>query len=146
MGGKKEKHVPYADRVLWYSLIVGGVLVLLPAVPVVPWRVSRVDTNMGNRFVMDRYYTLFGLTNPFGKSVGWFEMKTKMMRKNQELGRPNPVSALVGTVGAELGAGGAAVGCIAWQACKDHVSARYIAYYNVAIGGMCSFLCLILGS
>merc|ERR1719326_1126508 len=81
---------------------------------------------------MDRWYTLFGATNQFGKTVNWFTLKKKVQSKSEEFGRPSPVNALVGTVTSSLGAGGAASGCAIWQACKEHVAARYATYSNVA--------------
>jgi hypothetical protein len=146
MPSRKPEPVPFWDKFLWYASIIGGCLVLLSGVPMLPWRYAKTDTNVGNRFVMDRYYTLFGATNQFGKSVGWFSLKNKMKHKNQEFGKPSPVQALVGTVGSELGMGGAAMGCATWQACKDHVGARYGAYYNMAIGGCMAFAGLLIGS
>merc|ERR1719482_820223 len=127
-------------------MLLGGVCLVVSAVPVIPWRFSRSDTNVGNRFVMDRYYTLFGATDQMGKNVNWFTLKKKMQRKNEEFGRPSPVTALLGTVGGALGTGGAAMGCAMWQVCKDHVSARYMSYSTVAMCGMVSAACLVIGA
>jgi len=115
------------------------------AIPVFPWRYARTDTNVGNRFVVDRYYNLFSASNQFTKSTNWFTLKTKMQSKSNELGRASPLNALVGTVSTGLGAGGAAMGCAAWQACKEHVAQRYRAYTNVAYCGIFSAVCILVG-
>lgn len=140
------KKTSFSDSVLWYGALAGGVCMLLSAVPMVPWRYARTDTNIGNRFVMDRYYNLFGATDQFGKSLNWFTLKKKIQKKAEEFGRPSPVSALVGTVGREMGTGGAAIGCSVWQACKDHTNQRYVEYWKVAVCGITSFVSLLLGA
>lgn len=140
------KQASFSDKVLWYGTIFGGILVLLSAVPVVPWRYAKVDTNVGNRFCMERYYTLFGASDQMGKSVNWFTLKKKIQRKNEEFGRPSPVTAILGTIGGSMGTGGAALGCAMWQKCKDHVSARYMNYQTVAICGLCSFMALLFSA
>lgn len=143
---KKKEPVSRLDWWFWWLLVLAALLILVPALPVVPWRMSRMDTNLGNRFVMDRWYTLFGATDQFGKEVNWFALKHKIQKKSEEFGKPSPVSSLVGTVGQGLGTGGAAIGCSGWQACKDHVAQRYSIYSSVAIAAVCSFCCLLLSS
>jgi len=144
---KQHKTPPsIGDRWLWYLLVIGGVCVLISAIPAVPWRYSRTDTNVGNRFVMDRWYNLFGATNQFGKTVNWFTLEKKLQRKSQEFGKASPLTALVGTVGSGLGTGGAALGCATWQACKDHVNQRYLSYMTVARCGMACFAAILLGA
>jgi len=115
------------------------------AVPVFPWRYARTDTNVGNRFVVDRYYNLFSASNQFTKSTNWFTLKTKMKRKSEDLGRASPLNALVGTVSTGMGAGGAAMGCAAWQACKEHVAQRHRSYTNIAYCGMFSAVLILFG-
>lgn len=141
----KDKKPPFGDKVMKYGTMFAGLLILVSAVPMVPWRYARVDTNVGNRFCVDRMYTLFGAGDQFSKRVSWFSLKKKMQRKSEEFGRPSPLSALLGTVTGVLGAGGAAMGCGTWQACKDHVAARALQYNTIAIGGLASFLLLLLG-
>lgn len=115
------------------------------AIPVFPWRYARTDTNVGNRFVVDRYYNLFSASNQFTTSTNWFTLKTKMQRKSEDLGRASPLNALVGTVSTGLGAGGAAMGCAAWQACKEHVAQRYRSYTNIAYCGIISAVLILVG-
>lgn len=143
--GKDKNKTPFSERVMWYGAIFGGISLLGSAIPAVPWRYARVDTNVGNRFCVDRSYTLFGAGDQFGKRVGWFSIHKKMKRKAEEFGRPSPLTALLGTVTGVLGAGGAALGCGTWQICKDHVNARALAYNTVAISGLASFILLLLG-
>lgn len=143
---KEKARVTWGLFMMFWGVIAGGVFVLAGALPVMPWRMARVDTNVGNRFVMDRYYTLFGATNQFGKSTNWFTLKTKMQRKTEEFGRPSPLTALVGTIAGAMGAGGAAMGCPTWQACKDHVASRYLSYGTVGIVGMMSFAMLLISA
>lgn len=143
---QEKKKLTFGETVMWYCCLGGGLLSVAAAVPGVPWRFSRVDTNVGNRFVMERYYTLMGLTNNLGKSEGWFAMRKKMQRKTEEFGRPSPLTALLGTVSGEMGAGGAAMGCAMWQVCKEHVNARYMNYWSLATTGLVSMLMLIAGA
>jgi len=141
----KEKK-PFIDKFLKYTLMICGFMFLCAAVPFMPWRFSRVDTNCGNRFVTDRYYTLFGASNQFGKSTNWFTLKKKLQRKTEEFGRPSPVTAIFGSITTGLGVGGAAMGCAMWQVCKDHTSIRYQSYSAVAMSGMFSFLALLIAT
>jgi hypothetical protein len=143
---KKEKKTLLSERILWWSVAIGSFFCVISAVPMVPWRYARVDTNIGDRFVMERHYTLFGATDNFGKRLGWFSLKTKIQRKSEEFGRPSPLSALLGTVTSAVGAGGAAVGCSMWQACKTHISERALAYSSIAISGIASFLLILIGA
>lgn len=142
----KEKKSVFSEKVVFFGSVFAGMLLLVSAVPAVPWRYARTDTNVGNRFCVDRSYTLFGAGDQFGKRVGWFSLKKKMQRKSEEFGRPSPVSALIGTIAGALGAGGAATGCGSWQACKDHVAARTLAYSSIAAAGLAAFLLLLFGA
>lgn len=141
----KEKKVTFADKCVFYGAVFGALCILIAAIPAVPWRYSRTDTNVGNRFCVDRAYTLFGAGDQFGKRVSWFSLKKKMQRKSEEMGRPSPLSALIGTVTSMVGAGGAAMGCGSWQQCKDHVAKRVTQYGSVSYGGLACFLLLLFG-
>jgi len=141
----KAEKVPKKDRVFWWLSIIAAVCYFACIVPVVPWRFAKVDTNMGNRFVMDRQYRLFSATDQFGKGIGWMTLKTKFKRKTDEFGRPSPLTALIGTASAMLGVGGAAMGCSTWQQCKDHVRSRYMGYNTVAITGIASAVMILIG-
>jgi len=143
---KKDKKIPFAEQVMWYCLNIGAFFTIVGAVPVIPWRYSKVDTNVGNRFVMERYYTLTGCSNNLGKSQGWFTLRKKLQRKTEEFGRPSPITAILGTVTQGMGTGGAAVGCAMWQKCKDHVNSRFMEYTTVAYTGLTSIIFMILGS
>merc|ERR1712046_545209 len=105
--------------------------VIAVAIPAMPWRYNRVDTNCGNRFVMERYYYLTGLTNNLGKTEGWMSIRRKIQRKTEEFGRPSPLVAIAGTVSQSIGFGGAATGCPMWMVCKEHTSARFTNYTTI---------------
>jgi len=138
---KKSKQWPFYEQVMWYCLIVGAFFTIVAVIPVIPWRYSRVDTNVGNRFVMERYYYITGPTNNLGKAEGWLSLRKKMQRKTEEFGRPSPLTALLGTVSAGVGVGGAATGCMMWDVCKNHVADRFIMYGSI---GYCGIFCIIL--
>merc|ERR1719265_3101578 len=95
---------------------------------------------------MERYYTLMGATNNLGKSEGWLTLRKKFQRKTEEFGRPSPVAALLGTAAQGLGAGGAAMGCMMWQVCKEHVNARFMSYSTLAYTGVVCVILFLLGA
>lgn len=132
MAKGKKVHITFWERAVWWCSVVGSVIIIAAAIPAMPWRYTRVDTNCGNRFVMERYYFLTGLTNNVGKTEGWMTMRRKMQRKTEEFGRPSPLTAIIGTVATSVGAGGAAAGCPMWMICKEHVNMRFTAYTTVA--------------
>lgn len=133
----KKQKVPFWEAVMWWCAVFGAVMTLISAIPsALPWRYARVDTNCGNRFVMERYYYMTGATNNIGKTEGWLNMRKKFQRKTEEFGRPSPLVALMGAVTSGIGAGGAAMGCAMWVVCKEHVSQRYMNYSSVAYTGM----------
>merc|ERR1712118_117816 len=90
--------------------MMAGVLALVPCLPVVPWRYTEIDTNLGARFVMERYYYIHGTTDYIGNSLSWSTLTKKTQRKVQEFGTPSAVTAVVGAVGQMAGAGGAIMG------------------------------------
>merc|ERR1740138_38636 len=130
MAKDKRGKRTFGESCIFYGAIFGAIFCFLAAIPFVPWRYARVDTNVGDRFVMERRYTLMGLSNNFGKSEGWLSMSKKMQRKVEEFGRPSPLTAIIGTVTTMIGVGGAAMGCATWTICKEHINVRYLSYYN----------------
>lgn len=131
---------------MWYVMNIGAFFAVACVIPVVPWRYARVDTNVGNRFVMERYYTLMGATNNLGKSEGWLTLRKKMQRKTEEFGKPSPVSALLGTAAQGLGVGGAAMGCMMWQVCKEHVNSRFMSYSTLGYTGITCMILILIGA
>lgn len=143
---KKHAKIPFAEKVFWYVMIIGALFALLSVVPALPWRYAKVDTNVGNRFVMERYYYLTGATNNLGKSEGWLSLRTKFQRKVEEYGKPSPITALLGTAGQALGTGGAAMGCMMWEICKNHVSVRFVSFGTVGYSAIASMILIIIGA
>jgi len=143
---KKSKQWPFYEQVMWYCIVVGSFFTLVAVIPVIPWRYSRVDTNVGNRFVMERYYYITGATNNLGKSQGWLSLRMKMQRKTEEFGRPSPLTALLGTVASGTGIGGAATGCMMWMVCKNHVAERFIMYGSIGYLGITCMVFTALGA
>merc|ERR1740122_21654 len=111
-----------------------------------PWRYKRADPSLGNRFVSDRYYTLFGASNQFGQIVSMFSLRVKVCRKFEAFNRPNPMVLAAGSLSAMVPVGGAAVGCIMWQTCKTHVGNRCIAYGALAVCGIFAFATILIGT
>jgi hypothetical protein len=146
MGKEKKAKIPFWENWMWWCLILGAVFAVGSIIPVIPWRYARVDTNMGNRFVMERYYSLFGASNNLGKTESWLSLRMKMKRKVEEFGRPSPMIAIMGTVTQSMGTGGAAMGCTMWMVCKEHVNARFMAYSTVGYGGIALLVLMILGA
>lgn len=142
---KKAKPKPASEQCMWYIVVFCGLLFLGSIVPVVPWRYAKMDAAMGNRFVMQRYYSLLGPTDAFGARTGWLTLGRKIQRKVEEFCRPNPMNMLMGTVTTMMGAGGAAMGCVSWEQCKTHIKSRYYQYQSVGIMGIVSMV-MILGS
>merc|ERR1719440_1316290 len=128
----KKVPIPFWERAMWWCSVIASVLIIASAVPAMPWRYSRVDTNCGNRYVMERYYFLSGATNNLGKTQGWMALRKKVQRKTEEYGRPSPLVAIAGVASQSLGAGGAAMGCPMWMVCKEHVNTRFMMYTTVA--------------
>merc|ERR1719440_1491972 len=135
----KKVKIPFWERAMWWLAMLGSLIIVAVAVPALPWRYSRVDTNCGNRFVMERYYFLTGVTNNLGKTQGWMSLRRKVQRKTEEFGRPSPLVAIAGVASQSLGAGGAAMGCPMWMVCKEHVNGRFMQYTTVAYS---SFACI----
>jgi len=131
---------------MWWCLNIGAFFCIVAAVPALPWRYSKVDTNVGNRFVMERYYNMMGCTNNMGKTEGWFAMRKKLQRKTEEFGRPSPITAIMGTVTQSMGTGGAAMGCAMWQKCKEHVNQRFMSYTTMAYTSLACMIFMALGS
>jgi hypothetical protein len=129
----------------WCS-ILGALLVVVAAVPALPWRYAKVDTNMGNRFVMERYYYMTGATNNLGKTEGWMSLKRKLQRKSEEFGKPSPLTAILGTVTSAVGVGGAAAGCPMWMVCKEHLNIRYTQFTTVAYASIAFLILDVLGA
>jgi len=146
MAKKKAGKRTFGEACIFYGAIFAGIFCFLSAIPFVPWRYSRVDTNVGDRFVMERRYTLMGLSNNFGKQEGWLSMSKKIQRKVEEFGRPSPLTAILGTVTTMGGIGGAAIGCAMWTICKEHINARYLQYYNCGSAGIAAMAMLVLGA
>jgi hypothetical protein len=143
---KKKGGRTFGESCIFYGAIFAAILSFGAAVPFVPWRYARVDTNMGDRFVMERRYTLMGLSNNFGKQEGWLSMSKKIQRKVEEFGRPSPLTAILGTVTTLGGVGGAAIGCAMWTICKEHINARYLQYYTCGSCGLAAIGMLVVGA
>lgn len=142
----KPKKMTWGEWFMFYFIIAAGVFLMIAAAPFTPWRAARVDTNVGNRFSMERYYYLVGATDQFGKTVTWFGLKTKMQRKVEEYGRPSPLTALMGAAGSMVGGAGPAMGCMMWEACKQHINTRYISYQMIAFEGLYSAIALLISA
>jgi hypothetical protein len=145
-GSHGKKKVPFWERAIQWLCFFGSILTILVAIPALPWRYAKVDTNMGNRFVMERYYYMTGATNNLGKTEGWMSLRRKVQRKSEEFGKPSPLVAIVGTVTQAVGAGGAAMGCPMWLVCKEHTSVRYSQYTTVAYCSIAFMVCTVLSA
>lgn len=143
---KKTKQKPMKEQVMWYLVLFCSILFLLCLVPSVPWRKANMDPAMGNRFVMERYYSLMGATDAFGSRIQWLSLSKKIQRKVEEFSRPNPLNMLVGTVATMAGAGGAATGCSSWEQCKNHIRYRYTQYQTIGIVAIMSMISLLFAA
>lgn len=146
MAKSKKGKKTFGESCIFYGAIFGAIMCFGSAVPFIPWRYARVDTNVGDRFVMERRYTLMGLSNNFGKQEGWLSMSKKIQRKVEEFGRPSPLTAILGTITTMGGIGGAAIGCAMWTICKEHINVRYLQYYNTGSCGIAAMAMLALGA
>jgi len=143
---KKTKIAPLSEHIMWYSVIACGLIFLGALAPVVPWRYAQMDASMGNRFIVQRSYSLIGPTDSYGARVGWLTLAHKMRQKVEELYRPSPTNALLGTVASLTGAGGASIGCVTWEQCKAHVKTRYYQYWNIGVVSCCSMGGLLISA
>jgi len=142
----KKKQAPLSEHIMWYTVIASGLIFLGAIAPVTPWRYAKMDAGMGNRFVMQRYYSLMGPTDSYGARVGWLTLASKIHRKVEEYYRPSPTNALLGTVTTMMGTGGAAMGCVSWEVCKAHIKSRYYQYYYVGILSICCMVGLAISA
>lgn len=135
-----------ADQCVWYTVVLATIIFVGVLAPPTPWRYAKMDAGMGNRFVMQRYYSLMGPTDAFGARQGWLTLSRKIERKVQEFCRPSPLTMLMGTASTMLGAGGAAMGCVSWEQCKTHVKARYYQYNTVGVVSICSMVGFLISA
>jgi len=131
---------------MWYLSLFCSLLFLVSLVPSVPWRYAQLDAAMGNRFSMQRYYSLMGATDSFGSRIQWLSLSKKIQRKVEEFTRPSPLNILVGTVSTLAGAGGAAAGCSTWEQCKNHIKFRYNSYYQIGIVSIMSMILILFAA
>lgn len=95
---------------------------------------------------MERYYSLMGPTDAFGSRVQWFSLAKKIQRKVEEFSRPSPLNSLLGTVTSMAGAGGASVGCAAWEQCKTHIRYRSTQYFQIGVVSMMSMILILFAA
>jgi len=138
---KEEAKNSTSSTVMNVFSVLGGMLLLGSVMPFVPWRYALANGNLGARFVSDRKYSLFTAGNNFGQGVSWLKLRRNMCMKMEEYVRPDPLKALAGIVSAKVGAGGALLGCIGWEACKSHVATRCYTYATIGILGIFCMLC-----
>lgn len=143
----------WKDWFFWYFSVFGSILVLISCAPPVPWRYAMASPSFGQRFIVDRTMGLFTVTNQYGQATAWFKMKSELCRKMEDMNRPNPLAvgasmaSMVLSSGSDGGmnSGGAVLGCSAWNACKEHVATRCMAYTHIALTGMVSGMLILLG-
>lgn len=142
----KKKGPTFGEKTIWYLSVLAALISVITAAPVVAWRKTPVITDIGDRFVMERKYSLMSATNNFGASVSWLTLAKNMQRKSTEFGTPNMVTALIGAASSAMGAGGAAGGCGTWQICKENVNARMTEYYKMGYLGIAVMIAQVISA
>ncbi|CAJ1359173.1 unnamed protein product [Effrenium voratum] len=134
MGKKSKEPKPLIDNVLIWLAVLSGVIGLVCLIPKVPYRYAEVFTGYHSRFAVARRYSLFGPTNRNGQVVSWYKMKRDVCLKLKEFQQGNPMlTAAVGIASTQSGVGGAAAGCLFWDACKIQMQVRCNEYATMSI-------------
>jgi len=143
---KPESNSPICDALVMWPSIIGALIVLVTLVPALPWRMMDLDQHMGSRFAVQRYVTLFTMSNNMQRGVTWLKLRKDTCRRMQEYAQPNPVGMLGGLVASKLHAGGSVVGCQQWMKCKTHVSTRCTVYTTIAITSLTAMALIAIGA
>jgi len=142
-----ESKSPICDALVMWPSILGALILLVTLVPAVPWRKMELDQYLGSRFAVQRYVSLFTISNNMQRGVTWLKLRKDMCRRVQEYAQPNPIGMLAGVVASQTKmAGGSLVGCQQWLKCKTHANARCSAYTTVAIVSLTALVMIAVGA
>lgn len=144
---KPESTSPICDALVMWPSVLGALIVLVTLVPALPWRKMALDQYLGSRFAVQRYVTLFTISNNMQRGVTWLKLRKDVCRKVQEYAQPNPVGMLAGVVASKTDmVGGSVVGCQQWMKCKNHASTRCAVYTTVAIVSLTTMALIAAGA
>eukprot|EP00419_Tripos_fusus_P000899 CAMPEP_0172674986 /NCGR_PEP_ID=MMETSP1074-20121228/13029_1 /TAXON_ID=2916 /ORGANISM="Ceratium fusus, Strain PA161109" /LENGTH=247 /DNA_ID=CAMNT_0013492431 /DNA_START=227 /DNA_END=970 /DNA_ORIENTATION=+ len=106
-----------------------------------------LDQYLGSRFAVQRYVTLFTISNNMQRGVSWLKLRKDVCRKVQEYAMPNPVGMIAGVVASQTNmVGGSAVGCQQWMKCKNHASTRCSVYTTISIVSLTAMALIAVGA
>jgi hypothetical protein len=168
--GKKAKEQSWSDWFFRWGMLLSGLVMIGASCPAVhthyAW-ISHYGQAFGQRFVVDRRFSMFGATNQMTQWTSWFKYKTLVCRRAEEYLRPNAAQVALSVAG-QLWAsqgdkvmglipgmpegakhatpGGAILGCAAWDLCKNHALDRCYQYTTLAYGGLSFFSLIVIGS
>jgi len=144
---KPESPSPICDALVMWPSVLGALIVLVTLVPAVPWRKMALDQYLGSRFSVQRYVTLFTMSNNMQRGVSWLKLRKDVCRKVQEYAQPNPVGMIAGVVASQTKmVGGSAVGCAQWMKCKNHAGTRCAVYTTIAITSLTAMALIAAGA
>lgn len=144
---KPESTSPICDALVMWPSVLGALIVLITLVPALPWRKMAVDQYLGSRFAVQRYVTLFTMSNHMQRGVTWLKLRKDMCRRVQEYAQPNPVGMVAGLVASKTNmVGGSAVGCQQWMKCKNHATTRCAVYTTIAIVSLTTMALIAAGA
>lgn len=170
MSKKKAKEQTWQDWVFRWGMLLSGLLLIAACCPAVQMHyawISHYGQSFGQRFIVDRRFSMFGATNHLTQWMSWFKYKTLVCRRAEEYLRPNAMQVTV-NIAAQLFAsegdkltslipglpegtkhaqpGGAIMGCAIWDLCKNHALERCYEYTTLAYGGMAFFSLVVIGA
>lgn len=127
------------------NLSIAGAVILFPTlIPHMPWRIGRMDPNLGPRFKESRWYSPFWATNPMKQGTSWFKLRGDVCRMVMSMTQPSPMNLLASVATTVTGVGGSVGGCFAWQACKDNAVARCQQYTYIGVVGILAIILVIV--
>lgn len=132
----KPREMTGMDKMCWYGMCIGAFMTAAACVPMLPWNMAELYAGFHQRWPTKRMASPLMVTTQLGQYKPWSALQKIVCAMDREFQMPNILNAVVGLASGAIGAGGAAVGCPNWQACKDHVRQRCYAYQMLSIGGM----------
>lgn len=167
---KAKRKVTWSDWIFRWGMLSSGLMMVGSSCPAIhshySW-ISDYGQAFGQRFVVDRRFSLFSATSQHTQWISWFKYKTLVCRKAEEYLRPSAKTVALNMAGQmfamkgssvmgmipgmpesvkDAKPGGAILGCAAWDVCKHHAMDRCYEYSKLAYGGVCCFGLITTGA
>lgn len=147
--GSSKKKVTWSctEYFTFWCGLLGGLMALGQALPMVPWRYMAINTKFGPRWGVDRRMSLFTITDKYGQPQSWLAMQRKTCLAVANMAQPNLMATFSSIVVAASGQGvGPMVGCTGWEVCQRHATERCGRYRELAYIGIASFFMHFIGA